>query len=137
MIAAGFADSAAAALPSLQSGRRPSKNFNVAGSCSAPVGTADFRLVGGVELLQLHPPNLSQQHRKHQPHNLDSTIEDDHNYVAAHDDDNESSVARIASSGSGLPQIFDADTPGNISVGLMHSSIDSYTSYKRVRRFLL
>ncbi|XP_026846745.1 protein tramtrack, beta isoform, partial [Drosophila persimilis] len=76
----------------------------------------------------------SQQHRKHQPHNLDSTIEDDHNYVAAHDDDNESSVARIASSGSGLPQIFDADTPGNISVGLMHSSIDSYTSYKRVRR---
>ncbi|XP_033242166.1 protein tramtrack, alpha isoform isoform X2 [Drosophila miranda] len=76
----------------------------------------------------------SQQHLKHQPHNFDSTIEDDHNYVAAHDDDNESSVARIASSGSGLPQIFDADTPGNISVGLMHSSIDSYTSYKRVRR---
>ncbi|SPP86426.1 broad-complex core protein isoforms 1/2/3/4/5 isoform X1 [Drosophila guanche] len=69
-----------------------------------------------------------------QSQNLDTTIEDDHNYVAAHEADNESSVARIASSGSGLSLSFDSDTPANISAGIMHSSIDSYTSYKRVRR---
>ncbi|XP_022231640.1 protein jim lovell isoform X2 [Drosophila obscura] len=76
----------------------------------------------------------SQQQFQQQPNNLDSTIEDDHNYVAAQDDDNESSVARIANSGSGLSLSFDADMPVSISAGLMHSSIDSYTSYKRVRR---
>ncbi|XP_034664547.1 protein jim lovell isoform X3 [Drosophila subobscura] len=76
----------------------------------------------------------SQQQIQLQSQNLDTTIEDDHNYVAAHDADNESSVAQIASSGSGLSLSFDSDTPANISAGIMHSSIDSYTSYKRVRR---
>ncbi|KAH8397953.1 hypothetical protein KR222_007119, partial [Zaprionus bogoriensis] len=90
-------------------------------------------------------------------HHLDSTIEDDHNYVAAHDEDNDSSggfmganisanasLSASANSsqlvpGGNLSLSMDAselDTSANTSASasLMHSSIDGYTSYKRVRR---
>eukprot|EP00099_Drosophila_melanogaster_P017172 NP_573091.1 uncharacterized protein Dmel_CG8924 [Drosophila melanogaster] len=67
---------------------------------------------------------------------LDSNVEDDHNYVAAHDENNDSSFATGVPCGSGLSLSLDTDldTSANTSGGLSHSSIDGYTSYKRVRR---
>ncbi|XP_016973094.1 uncharacterized protein LOC108040242 [Drosophila rhopaloa] len=71
-----------------------------------------------------------------QQHYLDSNVEDDHNYVAAHDENNDSSFTAGVGCASGLSVSLDTDldTSANTSVGLMHNSIDGYTSYKRVRR---
>ncbi|XP_043071979.1 protein jim lovell [Drosophila grimshawi] len=96
--------------------------------------------------LQQHQQQQQQQLQMQMQHHLDSTIEDDHNYVAAHDEDNDSSgfvAANIVGSTSGalgvlsLSMDADLDTSANTSgssSSLMHSSIDGYTSYKRVRR---
>lgn len=76
-----------------------------------------------------------QMQLQHQ-HYLDSNIEDDHNYVAAHDENNDSSFVAGMACGSGLSVSMDTDldTSANTSGGLSHNSIDGYTSYKRVRR---
>ncbi|KAI8033641.1 sex determination protein fruitless [Drosophila gunungcola] len=71
-----------------------------------------------------------------QQHYLESNVEDDHNYVAAHDENIDGSFAGGVGCASGLSVSLDTDldTSANTSVGLMHNTIDGYTSYKRVRR---
>ncbi|XP_017116371.1 sex determination protein fruitless [Drosophila elegans] len=71
-----------------------------------------------------------------QQHYLDSNVEDDHNYVAAHDENIDGSFAAGVGCTSGLSVSLDTDldTSANTSVGMMHNTIDGYTSYKRVRR---
>ncbi|XP_017065217.1 modifier of mdg4 [Drosophila eugracilis] len=71
-----------------------------------------------------------------QQHYLDSNVEDDHNYVAAHDENNDSSFAAGVACGPGLSVSIDTDldTSANTSGALSNTSIDGYTSYKRVRR---
>ncbi|XP_030381492.1 protein tramtrack, beta isoform [Scaptodrosophila lebanonensis] len=83
-----------------------------------------------------------QQHQvlQQQQHHLDSTIEDDHNYVAAHEEDNDSSMTGVTGGGNTISGNLslcldtDPDNSANSPGTLMHSSIDGYTSYKRVRR---
>ncbi|XP_016995325.2 protein tramtrack, beta isoform [Drosophila takahashii] len=95
----------------------------------------DVQAVAGKMNAQMSLQQTRIQMQLQQQHYLDSQIEDDHNYVAAHDENNESSsfAAGMASS-VGLDTDL-IDTSANTSGGLLsHNSIDGYTSYKRVRR---
>ncbi|KAH8420250.1 hypothetical protein KR009_007999 [Drosophila setifemur] len=111
-----------------------SNNWNVYGdnfgNCRTPTPAGGNRTTA--QQLQQQPRLVrfffQQQH-------LDSTIEDDHNYVVAHDEDSRFTAGGVPSAaGLSISMDSELDTSINTPAGLMHNSIDGYTSYKRVRR---
>ncbi|KAH8368800.1 hypothetical protein KR084_007434 [Drosophila pseudotakahashii] len=112
------------------SGDEVSNNWNAYGE-----PFEDVQAVANKMNAQMSLQQTRIQMQLQQQHYLDSQIEDDHNYVAAHDENNDSSsfTAGMASSVSLDTDLI--DTSANTSGGLLsHNSIDGYTSYKRVRR---
>ncbi|XP_017050729.1 protein tramtrack, beta isoform [Drosophila ficusphila] len=117
------------------SGDETSNNWNAYGDSFEDCNTSTP--IGGNKMsasqLSLQQTRLQMQLQQHY---LDSNVEDDHNYVAAHDENNDGSFSAGVPCGSGLlgGMDTDLDTSANTSAGLTHNSIDGYTSYKRVRR---
>ncbi|KAH8237745.1 hypothetical protein KR038_010719 [Drosophila bunnanda] len=81
-------------------------------------------------------------HQQQQQHYMDTTIEDDHNYVAVNDvedNDNSFTTGGVKNSASCLSLSMTDTEPHDTSLtnaplGLLSTSVDGYTSYKRVRR---
>ncbi|XP_005185587.3 broad-complex core protein isoforms 1/2/3/4/5 [Musca domestica] len=78
---------------------------------------------------QMSTPSESMSQNMATTHHMDSTIEEDHNYVA-HDEDD--SFGGVGGAGSGVMADTEHDSSANNS--MMHTSMDQNSSLRRIRR---